>query len=202
MSKVKIQGNASGAGVFTVIAPAGNTDRTLSLPDNAGTILTSASSLASANLSGRVPAANAPSGSVIQVVESVRSSALSFTSGFPSFTEYISGSITTTVTNSKIMILANIPIYQIGSGTWGISSYHRLSENGTAISGYEHPGPQTGAEMSAIWSFNFLTQAKSIGTYTYAMSAARTEGSGTISIARVTGGFASTARLFLMEIAA
>ena len=33
MSKVKIQGNASGTGIFTVAAPATNTDRTITLPD-------------------------------------------------------------------------------------------------------------------------------------------------------------------------
>ncbi len=40
MSLVKVQGNASGTGIFTVTAPNSNTDRTLTLPDNSGTILT------------------------------------------------------------------------------------------------------------------------------------------------------------------
>ena len=43
MSLIKLQGNASGTGAFTIAAPNGNTDRTLTLPDNTGTILTSAS---------------------------------------------------------------------------------------------------------------------------------------------------------------
>jgi len=51
MSKVVITGNASGTGDFTIAAPNSNTDRTLTLPDEAGTVLTSASSLAAANLS-------------------------------------------------------------------------------------------------------------------------------------------------------
>ena len=42
MSSVKITGNASGTGVFTVESPNSNTDRTLTLPDEAGTVLTSA----------------------------------------------------------------------------------------------------------------------------------------------------------------
>ena len=41
MSKVAIQGNASGTGTFTIAAPNSNTDRTLTLPDEAGTVLTS-----------------------------------------------------------------------------------------------------------------------------------------------------------------
>ena len=40
MSKVAIQGNASGTGTFTLEAPNSNTDRTLTLPDSAGTIAT------------------------------------------------------------------------------------------------------------------------------------------------------------------
>ena len=43
MSKVAIVGDASGTGTFTISAPNGNTDRTLVLPDEAGTVLTSAS---------------------------------------------------------------------------------------------------------------------------------------------------------------
>ena len=43
MSLVKVQGNASGTGIFTVAAPNSNTDRTLTLPDATGTVLTDSS---------------------------------------------------------------------------------------------------------------------------------------------------------------
>ena len=56
MSKVKIEGNASGTGTFTIASPNSNTDRTLTLPDGAGEILTDASSLPAANLTGTLPA--------------------------------------------------------------------------------------------------------------------------------------------------
>jgi hypothetical protein len=39
MSKVAIQGAATGTGVFTLASPATNTNRTLTLPDEAGTVL-------------------------------------------------------------------------------------------------------------------------------------------------------------------
>lgn len=42
MSKVAIQGAVTGTGVFTLASPATNTDRVLTLPDEAGTVLTSA----------------------------------------------------------------------------------------------------------------------------------------------------------------
>jgi hypothetical protein len=38
MSKVSLAGNASGTGIFTIASPNSNTDRTLTLPDNTGTV--------------------------------------------------------------------------------------------------------------------------------------------------------------------
>jgi len=46
MSKVAIKGADTGTGIFTLESPATNTDRTLVLPDEAGTVLTSASGVA------------------------------------------------------------------------------------------------------------------------------------------------------------
>jgi hypothetical protein len=40
MSKVAVTGNASGSGVFTITSPNSNSDRTLTLPDSSGTLLT------------------------------------------------------------------------------------------------------------------------------------------------------------------
>jgi len=56
MSKVKIEGNASGTGTLTISAPNTDTDRSITLPDGAGEILTDASTLSSSNLSGALPA--------------------------------------------------------------------------------------------------------------------------------------------------
>jgi len=60
MSKVKIQGNASGTGVLTVTAPNTSTDRTITLPDTTGTLLDENSSLPAANLTGTVADARFP----------------------------------------------------------------------------------------------------------------------------------------------
>jgi hypothetical protein len=95
MSKVVIAGDASGTGTFTISAPNGNTDRTLVLPDEAGTVLTSAST------------ANFPAGSVIQVVSTVDTS-------FPvstatTFTEISSNwrlTITPKTATSKLLLSA------------------------------------------------------------------------------------------------
>ena len=47
MSNISIQGNVSGSGTFTIAAPNSNTDRTFNLPDEAGTVITSASDIES-----------------------------------------------------------------------------------------------------------------------------------------------------------
>jgi hypothetical protein len=72
MAKVKIQGNASGTGVFTITPPATSTDRTLTLPDSAGTLLDSTSTLDATKLSGNLPAisgaslTNLPAGGITE----------------------------------------------------------------------------------------------------------------------------------------
>ena len=45
MSQIKLSPNANGTGVFTIDAPNSNTNRTFSLPDETGTVLTTESSI-------------------------------------------------------------------------------------------------------------------------------------------------------------
>jgi len=47
MSKISLKPNASGTGVFSLEAPNSNNDRTLNLPDEAGTVLTNVSDIES-----------------------------------------------------------------------------------------------------------------------------------------------------------
>jgi hypothetical protein len=97
MSNIAIQGAATGTGVFTLASPATNTDRTLTLPDEAGTVLTSAG----------VPASAMPAGSVLQVVQNTYSTNVVLTS-----TSYadsgLSASITPTSASSKILVIASM----------------------------------------------------------------------------------------------
>jgi len=66
MSKVKIQGNASGTGVLTVTAPNTSTDRTITLPDSTGTLATTGDTVPSGVIAMWHGASNAiPSGWVI-----------------------------------------------------------------------------------------------------------------------------------------
>jgi hypothetical protein len=106
MSKVSLAGNASGTGIFTIASPNSNTDRTLTLPDNTGTILTSASTGISASsiTSGTLPKAQLPTGSILQVLTDTQpgeqaTSSTSFTNTALSIT------ITPTSATSKIFLL-------------------------------------------------------------------------------------------------
>ena len=62
MSKISLTPDASGTGTFTLASPNSNTNRTLTLPDAAGELLTTTgdgsglTSLTSANLTGALPA--------------------------------------------------------------------------------------------------------------------------------------------------
>ena len=56
MSNIVLQPNSSGTGSITIATPNTNTDRTLNIPDEAGTLLSSASNIASSKLTGALPA--------------------------------------------------------------------------------------------------------------------------------------------------
>jgi hypothetical protein len=108
MSKVQLAGNASGTGIFTIASPNSNTDRTLTLPDNTGTLLTNASTLATANL---------PAGTVLQVQytnSTTRTSSTTQTTQTEISTAY-RVSITPIRSNSLIVLSYFVPMGSNGS---------------------------------------------------------------------------------------
>ena len=158
--------------------------------------------VAATKLTGILPDANAPSGSVIQVVEASRTTPLSFTTVFPTHTSFISGSITTTIANSKVLVLCNVPVYVAGSGgTWSIAQYFKMLQNGSLCRQYEHNGPNSGSEQCSTWEFQHLTAAQSVGTYTFSMEASIVGSTGTVTIARTVDSNATKVSLLMMEIA-
>ena len=105
MSKVAIQGNASGTGTFTIQSPATNTDRVLTLPDEAGTVLTSASTLSSSNLSGALPAIDGSSltgvgGKIVNIATASRTSS-TFETSSSSYVDVTDLSINYTMQDSS-----------------------------------------------------------------------------------------------------
>lgn len=55
MSKISLSPSPTGSAVYTIASPAGSTDRTLNLPDSAGTVATAESTLAQFNVTGDAP---------------------------------------------------------------------------------------------------------------------------------------------------
>jgi len=83
MAKVKIQGNASGTGVFTITPPATSTDRTLTLPDSAGTLVNTAPSTSGNVLTSdgtNWTSAAAAAGGVDGIVSTADATAITITS--------------------------------------------------------------------------------------------------------------------------
>jgi hypothetical protein len=114
MAKVKIQGNASGTGVFTITPPATSTDRTLTLPDSAGTILDSTSTLDATKLSGNLPAisgaslTNLPGGGKVLQVVSVTTGSEKVTSSSSFVDTNVTATITPTSATSKVLVLLSV----------------------------------------------------------------------------------------------
>ena len=119
MSKVAIQGSATGTGVFTLASPATNTDRTLVLPDEAGTVLTSAG----------VPASAMPAGSVLQVVQTVKGDTYSQTSTTFTTIPGLSASITPSSATSQILVTVEVAY----SGVPNAYIAFKLQRNGSDI---------------------------------------------------------------------
>ena len=97
MSRIAITGNVSGTGVFTIASPNSNTDRTLTLPDSAGTMMLTDTGVTTAQM---------PAGSVLQVVyNSYTPWTTSTDTAF--VTTGLAASITPTASSSKVLIQIN-----------------------------------------------------------------------------------------------
>jgi hypothetical protein len=160
MSNVKIEGNASGTGTFTIAAPNSSTDRTLTLPDEAGTVLTSASDLPAANLTGSLPAGMG--GSVLQTQVLVNTNRFTTTN-----TSYVGQGQTITVTplssTSTMVIFQTVQAY-INNPSY--ESYISIDVNGVAAGStsglYQHQG--------SVWitsSFMYTYQPGTTSSQTY-----------------------------------
>lgn len=145
MSQVKIQGNASGTGVFTIAAPNSNTDRTLTLPDNTGTVVT-----------------NASPGTVLQVVSTTLTTAFSASVTANNYTAVtgLTASITPTRSSSKILVLITMTV---GSDTNYWNS--RITRDGSSISGALATGNSNrAAGTGSVWP------PQTYGTYPFVVS--------------------------------
>ena len=118
MSKIALSPNASGTGVFTIASPNGNTDRTLTLPDEAGTVLTTAG----------IPASALPSLSILQIQEMFSTTVTQTTSTTFQPTAF-NVSITPSSTSSKILVFHQGMVNSLANTTWAFVSLYRDGTN-------------------------------------------------------------------------
>jgi hypothetical protein len=104
MSKVQLQGNVSGTGVFTIASPNSNTDRTLTLPDNTGTVITTGSTsgvsqaMLASGVAGNGPAFSAWKNDGAQSITASTATKVTFTTEiFDTNNNYASSRFTPTV---------------------------------------------------------------------------------------------------------
>jgi hypothetical protein len=150
MSNIAIQGAATGTGVFTLASPATNTNRTLTLPDEAGTVLTTAG----------VPASAMPAGSVLQVVQTVKTDTFSTTSASYVDITGLSVSITPTSSSNKILVMFNGMIGN--SDSTSSSTIVQLVRGSTPICIGDASGSRTQAS-SAMWTSSGTEQRRIVG---------------------------------------
>ena len=197
MSKVAIQGAATGTGVFTLASPATNTDRTLTLPDEAGTVLTSAG----------VPASAMPAGSVIQVVSAENATFQSTTS-----TSYVDTSLVASITpqfsNSRILVIVQASLRQNSGADNGSYGEARVFRGGTAvgqpvsIGTREGTGASTTDHVQGGGALMLVDTPNSTGSVTYRLRMRSSQSVITTQINGGNGGSISGSTITLMEIAA
>ena len=137
MSKISLEPNASGAGTFTLAAPNSNTNRTLTLPDESGTIFSDGTGVPGSSVIGQLASSNMPAGSVIQLVQTVKTDVFSATVNIGDSTAVtgLSVNITPISSNSKILVMTSVSASQSnvqGSVDPGFT-FIRLKRNSTNL---------------------------------------------------------------------
>jgi hypothetical protein len=162
MSKVKIQGNASGTGTLLIAAPDTDETRTINLPDSNGTILDENSSLPAANLTGTVADARFPailpaaSGANLTSLPAANLTGTIADARLPDPLPALDGSNLTglsSTTNSKFLAYptaaANNNVTGTGTSYSWSSDAHTLANNegsamGTSAGSAYYTAPETG----------------------------------------------------------
>jgi len=140
MSAVQIQGNAAGTGTLTIAAPNTNSNQTLTLPDNTGTLLSTASTFAGTGPAFSAYPTNAltvTSGAAQKIVlASTASPGFDTNSNFSTansrFTPTVAGyyqingcgyyTTSATITLAYIIIYKNNAAYKYGNGFTGTAT--------------------------------------------------------------------------------
>ena len=144
MSQVAISGNASGTGTLTIAAPNTNSNYTLTLPTNTGTLISTASA-----------------GTVLQVVQTAKTSAFTTAALSPTDVTGMSVSITPTSASNKILIMFYVGLVGNTSGGQGTELW--LLRNSTQLNIGDTAGSRTSVTAAlGVGSVNFAFSPVSI----------------------------------------
>lgn len=151
MSTIVLSPNASGTGAFTLAAPNSNTNRTITLPDATGTVLTSATTT------------GFPAGSVLQVVSVSKTDQFTTTSTSMVDVTGLSATITPTSSNSKILVLVSLVVS--GGITLVVSQFTQLLRGSTTIASWIVGAPAT--DQPGTLAYNLLDSPNTTSATTY-----------------------------------
>jgi hypothetical protein len=152
MAKLKVSGSASGTGTITLIAPATDTNRTLTLPDSAGTLVNTAPSTSGnvltsdgTNWASSAPAAGGGRHTLLTTITASSATTVDFTSGIDNtYQRYL-----VTITNGSVSNDAAELKLRVGTGatpTWvttGKYEWHIQRMQGTSGSEAHANGSNT-----------------------------------------------------------
>jgi hypothetical protein len=178
MSSVRLSGNASGTGVFTIASPNSNTDRTLTLPNNTGTLLSSGSA-----------------GTVLQVVNATYATSV-YNASATFIDTGLTASITPTSATSKILVLVNQSGVYASTTNNGVNI--KLQRNSSDICYFAVAYAYGAAVILCSASTSYLDSPATTSSVTYKTVFARYSGAGTASVQ----GNSDVSTITLMEIAA
>ena len=185
MSKIAIAGATTGTGTFTLASPATDTDRVLTLPDEAGTVDTLQRA-----------------GNVLQVVNATFSTQV--VSSLSTFADTgLTATITPTASSSKILVLVN----QAGCGKQNNSTwlFLRLLRDATVVSNFERLGGYNNATTNNFigsCSVCFLDSPATTSATTYKTQLASGNNLSQVYTQVLDGGITTMSTITLMEIAA
>jgi hypothetical protein len=197
---IVLVGSTSGSCTLQEQAVAGTT--VLTLPTTSGTVLTSASSIPTSQLTGSVTRSQLPTGSVLQVVQATKTDSFSVTS--TTFTDVTGMSVTITPTSSSSQILVIVAVGGHACSTG--DSLLQLVRGSTAInngsSGFAQANSsQNGTCLSAINVF--LDSPATTSATTYKIQQRADQGGQTAHFnSRPSGGVVVASSITVMEIAA
>jgi len=174
--------------------------------DGTGSItgLTSGAGIAAAALSGQVPDANAPSGSVIQVVQAVSSTTTNTTSTSFSNAAGMTASITPTNAGNKILVLIDVNVRGQASDSI-VGGLRILRDGATAVYTDDYVynvGVNANVGVAVRMPFNYLDSPNTTSTTTYDLQLRRVSSAGISYNFSVNPSASSRSTITLMEIAA